>query len=192
MKINQSTWYSGSPIAFSLTGMKAAKQILLVDLDIATPETVSVQKIEVPQHRRILKLEGTLSEIKKHIADLKCTLSFPPLLHVVIDRANSINFHRSDLNSNLSEALKLHPENLRPILSTVEVLDSKSTEEHSSTIQPSKTDPLPVFEHLCLVEGKTGEERSQLLHAFNTIAQHSNADFNDFVAQIQDPNHETS
>lgn len=60
--------YSGSPIALSFDEAKQQKQLLVVDLNVAGLQTVTV--LDIPCFQRLISLTGSLNELEQQFAEL--------------------------------------------------------------------------------------------------------------------------
>jgi exonuclease SbcD len=60
--------YSGSPIPLSFTEAEDSKQVVIIDVEPDTEAELTF--VSVPQYRKLLRIKGTLNEVKQTLAEL--------------------------------------------------------------------------------------------------------------------------
>jgi exonuclease SbcD len=175
-----SAWYSGSPIAYSLTETRQPRRVLLVDLD-AEP-AVAVTPIEVPHDREMVEIVGSPAEVEAALGALAWSTRLPPLVHVTVVSPVA----EPGLPRRLHEALAGHDAQRRPVL--VEVRQQSPACEGRATpvCGPSleELEPSEVFARLCDAEQLEGDTRARLEAAFATLASASDETLEQMVTAI--------
>ncbi|NCG18712.1 MAG: exonuclease subunit SbcD [Rhodobacterales bacterium] len=174
-------WYSGSPLAYSLTEMDVLRRVLVVDL----ADEVSVAQVEVPRGRDLLRMTGTADAVIAELQALTWTTRLPPLVHVRI----VTQMAEPGLVRRLYEALSEHPPLTRPIL--VEVHQrSERVESDATPVAHRALDTLKVedvFGLMCDAQQLKGDDRHLLEAAFATVASANTAVLDEMLAQIVMP-----
>ena len=76
-------WYAGSPVPTDIIESRTARTVLEVEVDPERPRSLAlVQRIEVPQWRRIFELEGPPDQIFDQLPRLEWSESLRPYLYV--------------------------------------------------------------------------------------------------------------
>lgn len=163
---DSSAWYSGSPIPYSLSEMNAARRVLLVELDGAGE--AKVEPLEVPLERELVQLVGTSEAVLEELRALEWSTPLPPLVHVRVEA----NFAEPGLARRLHEAVAAQDEARRPVLVEVQQRATGTEGESCAPLGPSLEDlqPAQVFELLCDAKRLVGEEREQLVEAFQQLS----------------------
>lgn len=158
--------YSGSPIPLSFGEREQAHQLLEIKLD--NGRVTSVETVPVPQARALLSVTGTLDEVREKLNGLAPTHTLPALVEVLVEEENeslTTRMHFDQLQRDYREApfvlakTRLLFRNKRKSLANL-----FAAETHLVDLSPTQ-----VFEHrldLALVEG---EERTQLLEAYEQL-----------------------
>jgi exonuclease SbcD len=73
--------YSGSPIPLSFSERKDQKRIIIGTLEKGK---LKLESIAVPTHRRLIKLTGSLTEIREKLKNLKADTTLPSLIELSI------------------------------------------------------------------------------------------------------------
>ncbi len=164
-------WYSGSPLAYSLTDAKSERSVLLVN--VPDDGETKVETLAVPVERAMVLLEGERDEVIAALKTLAWENPKPPLLHlrILVDQVEP------GINTELHEALSAFEEAQRPVL--VEVRQVRR--EQGVAVGTTSTDwtqgrtlaqlaPRDVFSLLCEGKGYDEQVRGELNQAFNEIA----------------------
>ena len=176
-------WYSGSPVPYSLTEMGARRRVLLVD--IAPDGATTVEPLEVPRQRDLLKLEGTPEAVVTELASLTWATPMPPLVHVMVETQMA----EPGLQRRLSEAcLRRDDAGARapsPVLVEVRQRATLIEREADTPTLPSldRLEPEEVFALMCDAKQLEGDTRVQIVDAFREVA---GADAQTIQAMIHD------
>lgn len=159
-------WYCGTPIPYAMTEMAEPRHVLLVDLEgDATP---SVQQIEVPRARDLVQLVGPPDEVLTDLATLSWSAPLPPLVHVRVQT----QLAEPGLARRLHDAVESHGPGPGPVLVSVQQRTSEVEVAGPFPEMPPLVELTPehVFGLMCDARKLGGDDRDQLVAAFNAIA----------------------
>lgn len=163
-------WYCGTPVPYSLTEMGARRRVLLVDLEGEGDPTV--EAIEVPRQRDLLKLEGSPDVVVAALASMTWSTPMAPLVHVVAESQMA----QPGLQRRLSEAAVRTDDAGAPVSGPVlvEVRQRVTAVERGTSTAPlpplDRLAPEDVFGLMCDATQLEGEPRAQIFDAFRRVA----------------------
>jgi DNA repair protein SbcD/Mre11 len=176
-------WYSGTPLPYTLSEMRTARQVLVVQLDGATEATV--QRIEVPRSRDLVQLVGPPEVVLAELAGLTWSTTLPPLVHVRVQT----QLAEPGLARRLHEAVASHERDDRPVLVEVKQRASEVEREGPLTAVPPLLEltPTDVFGLICDARKLHGDERQHLEAAFGQVASADRETLDAMLAAIELP-----
>lgn len=148
--------YSGSPIPMGFGEAGQKKQVLLVEFDGCTP---NVKEIEVPVFQELIRIKGSLEEIKVKIEELKIVNSTAWLEVIYSD--NEFIGNLRDIVEELIDGSNLE---IR-IIKNNSVINRVLERENLETLE--SLNPRDVF-NKCL-EQNSVEEKDELIHLYNEV-----------------------
>lgn len=172
-------WYSGTPVATSFAETSARK-VLLVDLDPDPAGRATVEALEVPRPRALISLSDRLPALCAALRALRWVEPLPPALslRVVVDGPPV------DLQGQLNDALRAHPEARRPVVAKFEALAPAAAEAAEAPV-PALTalQPEDVLQQLARYRGLTAAP--PLVSAFAQLCAASDDDWRAMLAAAQ-------
>jgi DNA repair protein SbcD/Mre11 len=154
-------WYSGTPLALSITEAQTPRRMLQVDVDNGG---VKVQPLTVPTPRALLELRGPAAQVVAAISSLVWTEALPPLLYVDIQ----VDGPDPTLAQQMRDALSAHPVDRRPQLVQLrETLASSVARPQEAAPDLTTMSPLQVFQRLLDASGVAAA--APLLAAFASV-----------------------
>lgn len=175
-------WYSGTPVALSLTEAASPRRVLRVDVEAGQPPVV--QPIEVPIARDLVALTGAPDDVLEQLSALSWTTRLPPLVHVRVQT----ELPEPGLVRRLHEALP-GDDDRRPVL--VEVQQRAPEQEQPTTVATTHSldelRPGQVFDLLCDARQLSDELREPLQSAFSTVASIDEATLQEMIDAIELP-----
>ena len=172
-------WYSGTPVATSFTEASVRK-VLLVDLDPDPAGRATVQPLEVPRPRALLSLSDRLPALCAALRGLSWTEPLPPALavRVVLDGPPA------DLQAQLNDALRAHPEGRRPVVAKLEVVAAAVAEAEDAPVPVlTALQPEEVLQQLARYRGLSAPP--PVLAAFAQLRAASDEDWRAMITAAQ-------
>lgn len=166
-------YYSGSPLPLSFSERKDEKRILFLDTEKAFhPESISI-----PNFRKLLKISGSLEQLREKLDVLEANLSLESLIEVELkeEQYDAVKIYKLDeLVTNFQkEGLKI----VKHRASFINRQDSAS-DYFEDTQQLEDLQPKEVFMELISKHEYDKETRLEILSAFDEVLQEVTTDEN--------------
>ncbi len=170
MRVGGPAWYSGSPIPLTIREMDEPRRVLIVDTDDPAPVWTPTP-VDVPLARKLLRMEGSLDDVRAELAGLAWTDPLPPLLYLHLHVAEFQPQAPAELFKLLAETFPDDDPAARPKLVRIRQFlpAGAEAEAERSPELPSLRDVTPedVFRRLCEASGV--ELDGELLTAFRSL-----------------------
>ena len=159
--------YSGSPIPLSFSETDDRKQVIILEFEAG--EMISIQEVEIPCNRRLIRIKGDLDQVKAKLIGLEDPHTlYPAWIEVQVETEGFIYDLDEQLNFLIADQPfigRIFPRQIRK--RAVRNLD----EQTSEVMALSDLDPKSVFLKRCEAE-YGGEEQPELLGTFQEVLEY--------------------
>jgi exonuclease SbcD len=160
-KVNEKTYYSGSPYILSFSEIDYDKKLLIFD-----SVEKDIKEICIPRFREFFKIEGNLEECLNKLEEINSKkYKLCPWVTIVLDETENI-FEKIELLNNFSENLEILKIELKNQIKKAGLDATISSFENFKEISP-----LEVFKNKCKEEKIDLESENEILEAFNEILE---------------------
>ncbi|MDT0643908.1 exonuclease SbcCD subunit D C-terminal domain-containing protein [Zunongwangia sp. F363] len=159
-------YYSGSPIPLSFSERKDEKRLLLID----TEKGWNPESIPVPVFRKLLKISGSLKELKTKLASLDDHYELDSLIEVEL-KEETYNAQKIFELDELISNFKKEGYEIVKHRATFLQQTRGATELYKNSQQLEDLTPKDIFSQLIEKQQYDAETQNELLAAFNELLQ---------------------
>lgn len=156
--------YCGTPIALTLREASSARYVLMFDSDESEP---NVTAIEVPQHRDMIEMEGSLKDVCAQLRSLTWSTSLRPIVHVrlAVDRYDPTA--TAKIYDLVHECFGRDAPPIAELRQVRRDASERPTATTPTTTRLRDLEPEDVFRRLCAVQQVEADD--DLLAAFRSL-----------------------
>ena len=159
--------YSGSPIQLSFSEKEDQKELVLIEIN---DSIFTINSVQLPQFRKLIAINGTLSEVKTKIENYQSNSIMCDLAEILITEEN----YNSEAIRALEELLVAEPKNnLRILKGKIEFKNQLKATSELLTSNKDINDytPVQMFEKRLEQEESLSIEKNELINAFKEILE---------------------
>jgi len=160
------TFYSGSPLMLSFSERKDEKRVLLLN----TENGFEPESITIPSFRKLLKLKGSLEELRLKLTNLSAEGNLATLVEIEMVEENYSTQKLADLDELVSNFNQEHIEIIKH-RAHFKNQQLQSSEVFGAEQNLADLKPKEVFESLLKNEPFSEEEAQELLHTFDELKE---------------------
>lgn len=168
-RIGNNQWirYSGSPIAFSFSEQHDKKQMIL--LTIQDNQLLIPEKIQIPKHRALLRIEGNINTIRDQLACYENNYLLPAYIELNIEVEMVNDVIMQDIEQ-LKEEYR-NDTRFKIISHKITAAQQLSTLELEQINRVEDCTPVELFEQLLVQKGTNDELQNDLKDLFLSLVE---------------------